>query len=266
MPILDKYNFSNLLKHVAVLVASEEAWARGTNKTRKHTVGEWLWLIDELQLEELHSAFNQLMEGLPKYRLKGIVDEVIAATTARKRISAVGMAVTLDSKPLITTHLRLDPSDNDGETRAHSTDNPGGPDADGTRAGLSPTEAGAGGVVCGHWEHVEWSVVIGSTWSLGARGARGHWEHGADSTFSGQTARRSRGRQHFFLTGLIWVSGTHRSAHPTWHYSGGRVGWGEASDDDDDDDDKGGQHAYTLGHHPAARLHRVGSHRAVLET
>eukprot|EP00798_Chlamydomonas_sp_ICE-L_P007477 gene7477-622_t len=92
MPILHKYNFSKLLKHVARLVELEVAWAQGS-KTRQQTVGEWLWLLDELQLVGLHSAFNKLIKGLPRSRVLAIGFEVSTATANRKRISAVGMVM-----------------------------------------------------------------------------------------------------------------------------------------------------------------------------
>eukprot|EP00798_Chlamydomonas_sp_ICE-L_P019034 gene19034-25629_t len=111
MPILHKYNFSTLLKHAAGLVESAVAWGQGQGKGRsqvvpygqqvqvqvkgsetlKHSVGEWLWLLDELQLVGMHDAFQKLVKGLPKRRLCDIEQEVTAAAAPSKRISAVGM-------------------------------------------------------------------------------------------------------------------------------------------------------------------------------
>eukprot|EP00798_Chlamydomonas_sp_ICE-L_P019025 gene19025-25619_t len=90
MPILHKYDFSALLKHAAGLVESEVAWGQGC-KTLQHTVGEWLWLIDELQLVGMHDAFEKLIKGLPRSRLCGIVQEVTSAAPPSMRITAAGM-------------------------------------------------------------------------------------------------------------------------------------------------------------------------------
>eukprot|EP00798_Chlamydomonas_sp_ICE-L_P009282 gene9282-16430_t len=92
MPILHKYNFSELLNRVARLVELEAAWAKGDKKL-KHTFREWLWLLDEIQLVELHSGFRKLIKGLPRSRLYEIGHEVSAAAEARKRITAVGMVM-----------------------------------------------------------------------------------------------------------------------------------------------------------------------------
>eukprot|EP00798_Chlamydomonas_sp_ICE-L_P019036 gene19036-25631_t len=92
MPILHKYDFSALLKHAAGLVESEVAWGKGC-KTLKHNVGEWLWLIDELQLVGMHDAFQKLIKGLPRRRLCGIAQEVTAAAAASNRFTAAGMVM-----------------------------------------------------------------------------------------------------------------------------------------------------------------------------
>eukprot|EP00798_Chlamydomonas_sp_ICE-L_P019027 gene19027-25621_t len=92
LPVLHKYNFSSLLKIAAGLVESEVAWGQGS-KTLKHTVGEWLWLLDELQLVGMRDAFQKLIKGLPRTRLCKIAQEVTAAAAPSKRITAAGMVM-----------------------------------------------------------------------------------------------------------------------------------------------------------------------------
>eukprot|EP00798_Chlamydomonas_sp_ICE-L_P027916 gene27916-2526_t len=91
-PSCTSTNFSELLNRVARLVELEAAWAKGDKKL-KHTFREWLWLLDEIQLVELHSGFRKLIKGLPRSRLYEIGHEVSAAAEARKRITAVGMVM-----------------------------------------------------------------------------------------------------------------------------------------------------------------------------
>eukprot|EP00798_Chlamydomonas_sp_ICE-L_P022566 gene22567-29694_t len=86
------YNFSAPLKHAARQVESEEDWAQGKKKM-KHTVGEWLWLLQELQLVDILSAFHKLKSRQSKGRLGGIRREVTAAATPRQQVAAVEMVM-----------------------------------------------------------------------------------------------------------------------------------------------------------------------------
>eukprot|EP00798_Chlamydomonas_sp_ICE-L_P026229 gene26229-9036_t len=97
MPILHKYNFSKLLKDAECKVGVEVDWARGTEtrgtKTKVHTVGDWLWLIDELQLVGMHCAFCRVLRDLPLNRLRDIGKEVTATSAEKQRITAGGLVL-----------------------------------------------------------------------------------------------------------------------------------------------------------------------------
>eukprot|EP00798_Chlamydomonas_sp_ICE-L_P015472 gene15472-21557_t len=84
------YNFSKLLKDAARLVRTEDSWSRG-HKTTEHTIGEWLWLIDELQLVGIHRAFRKLLTDLPLRRMLAIGEEVTAAAASKSCITAGGI-------------------------------------------------------------------------------------------------------------------------------------------------------------------------------
>eukprot|EP00798_Chlamydomonas_sp_ICE-L_P007104 gene7104-208_t len=95
MPILHKYNFSKLLQQTELLVPSEEAWATGTKKA-KHSLGEWLWLAEELQLVGLLDALSKLLQGFSMdrddaaHRLLQILQEVKNAAQAKNQATAAG--------------------------------------------------------------------------------------------------------------------------------------------------------------------------------
>eukprot|EP00798_Chlamydomonas_sp_ICE-L_P019026 gene19026-25620_t len=92
MPVLHKYNFSTLLKHAAGLVESEVTWGQGS-KTMARNVGEWLSLLDELQLVGMRHAFQKLIKGLPMSRLCEIAKKLTAAAAASNRITSAGMVM-----------------------------------------------------------------------------------------------------------------------------------------------------------------------------
>eukprot|EP00798_Chlamydomonas_sp_ICE-L_P019035 gene19035-25630_t len=121
----EERNKASYLRHAAGLVESAVAWGQGQgqgqdpsqsltygrtythgygqgqqvqvqdkgSKPLKHSVGEWLWLLDELQLVGMHDAFQKLIKGLPKRRLCDIAQEVTADAAPSKRISTVGMVM-----------------------------------------------------------------------------------------------------------------------------------------------------------------------------
>eukprot|EP00798_Chlamydomonas_sp_ICE-L_P022574 gene22574-29703_t len=84
------YNISSLLKYAVIQVESEVDWAKG-RKTMTHTFGEWLWLVDELQVVGMHGPLQKKLKGLPKSRLCVIGQEVTTAAALSQRITAIGM-------------------------------------------------------------------------------------------------------------------------------------------------------------------------------